>query len=125
METRVPLQIASSKVKNGTLPLSQQGISLSRKGIAVSAFGPNPDGDGTILRLWEQAGISGQCTVKLPQGLEVASIQPIDLRGGTIGSPLDVVNGEFTFDIKGYAPSTFLFEFYLIIQDVNKKLQSH
>lgn len=111
METRVPLQVASSKVKNGTLPPSQQGISLSRKGIAVSAFGPNPDGGGTMLRLWEQAGISGQCVVKLPQGLDVASIQPIDLRGGTIGSPLDVVNGEFTFDIKGYAPATFLFEF--------------
>ena len=35
----------------------------------VTAFGPNPDGDGTLLRLWEQAGKDGPCRVRLPQEL--------------------------------------------------------
>ena len=30
----------------------------TRRGVMVTAFGPNPDGAGTILRIWELAGRS-------------------------------------------------------------------
>lgn len=108
METRVPVQAACSKVKNGKLPVTQQGISLSRKGIAVTAFGPNPDGEGTVLRVWEQAGNSGLCTIRLPEGIKADHVQPVDLRGLVKGKPIKVMNGEFTFDLKAYAPASFL-----------------
>ena len=36
---------------------------------AGDCAGPNPDGDGTLLRLWEQAGEGGVCTVRLPEAL--------------------------------------------------------
>ena len=110
MESRVPLQVACSKVKNGKLPVTRQGISLSRKGIAVTAFGPNPDGEGTVLRVWEQSGISGSCTLKLPEGIKIKTVQPVDLRGRIEGKPIKVMNGEFTFDLKSYAPASFLLD---------------
>jgi hypothetical protein len=28
--------------------------------VAVAAFGPNPDGAGTVLRLWEQGEVGGE-----------------------------------------------------------------
>ena len=54
----------------GQMAFSAKGIELSMRGVLVTAFGKNPDGDGLILRLWEQAGNSGQCTVSFPDGLE-------------------------------------------------------
>jgi len=111
METRVPLQVACSKVKNGRLPVTSEGISLSRKGIVVTAFGPNPDGEGTILRVWEQAGNSGSCTIKLPDGTNVDAVQPVDLRGRETGQSIKVRNGSFTFDLKAYAPASFQINF--------------
>jgi hypothetical protein len=110
METRVPLQVASSKVRHGRLPVAQSGIVLSRKGVAVSAFGPNPDGAGYILRLWENTGSGGACTVALPQGLATASLQPVDLRGRLHGKPIQVEQGVFTAQLRPYAPVTYQFE---------------
>ncbi len=111
METRVPLKAAFSEVKNGNLPVTQSGIILSRKGVALTAFGPNPDGDGLILRLWEQAGISGACTVIFPEGMNIDIIQPVDLRGSIIGNPMEVTNGKFTFDLAAYSPASFVIPF--------------
>jgi hypothetical protein len=108
MEARVPLLAARSEAKSGSLPASSAGIVLSRKGILITAFGKNPDGDGIILRLWEQTGRSGPCTVALPEGMKVNSVQPVDLRGSVAGDLLRVVNGRFTFALKGYEPATFL-----------------
>ena len=51
-----------------------KGIELSRKGIAETAFGPNPDGEGTLLRLWELAGASGSLTVRLPEAMKTVSV---------------------------------------------------
>ncbi|MDD4191394.1 MAG: hypothetical protein PHI28_08685 [Mangrovibacterium sp.] len=110
METRVPVQVACSKVKNGKLPVTQQGISLSRKGIAVTAFGPNPDGEGTVLRVWEQAGNSGLCTIRLPEGIKADHVQPVDLRGSVKGKSIKVMHGEFSFDLKAYTPASFLLD---------------
>jgi alpha-mannosidase len=108
METRVPLQAASSKVKNGKLPVTQAGISLSRKGINVTAFGPNPDGDGTVLRLWEQSGMSSKTEVALPIGSIFKCALPVNLRGETSGSPIEIVNGKFTIDLHAYAPESII-----------------
>jgi hypothetical protein len=83
---------------------------LSRKGVAVSAFGPNPDGEGYILRLWENTGSGGACAVTLPRCLATASMQPVDLRGRPNGKPIPVMQGVFTAQLRAYAPVTYQFE---------------
>lgn len=108
METRVPMQVASSKVKNGKLPVSQSGISLSRKGVAVSAFGSNSDGEGTILRLWEQGGASGKLEVTLPAGAKFTTAFEVNLRGEYIGKPIKITNGSFSFFLNAYAPKSYV-----------------
>jgi hypothetical protein len=108
MEIRVPLQIACSKVKNGKLPATQQGISFSRKGVALSAFGPNPDGIGTLLRVWEQGGTTGKIEVTMPAGAVFTSAIPVNLRGETINKPYAIKDGKLSFDLHAYAPASFL-----------------
>jgi hypothetical protein len=110
METRVPMQVACSKVKNGKLPVTQPGISLSRKGVAVSAFGPNPDGEGTMMRVWEQAGTTGELEVVLPEGFKYQSVQPVDLRGRPISKPVQVKGNSLLFKLNAYAPASFIFQ---------------
>ncbi len=65
-ELRVPLRALIAEGPAGKLPVMNSGISLSRKGVLVTAFGKNPDGRGTLLRLWEQTGNAGTCKVTLP-----------------------------------------------------------
>ena len=108
MEARVPLLTFRSSGKPGNLPVVQSGITLSRKGIAVTTFGKNPDGNGTVLRFWEQSGESGVCEVKLPRGMKSTMAQPVDLRGRKTGNALAIKNGTFVFDIKGFAPVSFV-----------------
>jgi alpha-mannosidase len=108
METRVPLQVACSKVKNGLLPVTQQGISLSRNGVAVTAFGPNPDGEGTIIRVWEQGGTTDKLEVTLPTGAKFTVAQQVNLRGEMRGEPVEITDGKFIFDLHAYAPASFV-----------------
>ncbi len=107
-EARLPLLVGSADGKAGKLKSKNQGLTLSREGILVTAFGDNPDGEGTILRLWEQAGSSGKCSVKLPKGMHVSSVQPLTLRGEKQGDPIEVKNGKFSFELNTYAPASFL-----------------
>jgi hypothetical protein len=107
-EARLPLLAGFAEGEAGKLKDKNQGLTLYREGILVTAFGANPDGDGTILRLWEQAGISGSCTVKLPGGIKYINVQPVNLRGEKQGDPFNLKNGEFTFDLKAYAPASFI-----------------
>ncbi len=104
----MPLYAVLVSGKAGSLASAQTGLSLSRAGVLVTAFGPNPDGKGMILRLWEQAGQSGACKVRLPEGLDVASIQPIDLRGRAVGKTIPVQDRGFTGDLRAFAPASFL-----------------
>jgi hypothetical protein len=76
----------------------------------VTALGPNPDGHGTVLRVWELAGKSGKCVVRLPSSLKVGAVQPVDLRGQPAGEPIKVVNGAFTPWLSAFAPASFVFE---------------
>src|ERR1019366_9505473 len=54
MEARHPVQVVVADGPAGPLPATQAGLSLSRTGLAVTAFGSNPDGAGILLRIWEQ-----------------------------------------------------------------------
>jgi alpha-mannosidase len=110
METRVPLQVACSRVKNGKLPVKQSGVSLSRKGIALTAFGPNPDGKGTVLRVWEQSGITGKLEVTLPAGSGFSTAEPVNLRGEKLGEPVNIISGRIIIDLNAYSPASYVLE---------------
>ncbi|PSL45656.1 glycosyl hydrolase family 38 [Chitinophaga niastensis] len=110
-EARVPLLTGIAAGTAGKLPAKNTGISISRTGVLVTAFGENPDGDGTILRLWEQSGISGNCTVRFSEESNAKAVQPIDLRGNLIGKRIVVKNKAFTVNLKKYAPASFLLVF--------------
>ena len=96
----------------GKLPVTETGLSLSRKGIRVTAFCPNPDADqgvpGTLVRVWEQSGISGEVTLTLPARFTATKAQPVSLRGEKTGSPLKIIDGKLEFDLKAYAPESFV-----------------
>jgi hypothetical protein len=109
-EARVPLVAAFFDGPAGTLEVSRAGLELSRKGVLVTAFGPNPDGPGFVLRLWEQAGRDGPLEVRLPVGLKVTSVQPCDLRGRPVGNRVGVTNQRFQINLRHYVPASFLFE---------------
>lgn len=109
-ESRYPLLAAVAGGPKGTLPHTQSGLRLSRKGILVTALGANPDGKGTVLRLWEYAGQSGPCTVTLPEGLTLGQVQPIDLRGRNAGKPIPVKDRSFALDVQAFAPASFLID---------------
>ncbi len=108
LEARYPLMAAVSDRAGGVLPAVGEGLQLSRKGVLVSAFGPNPDGAGTVLRLWELAGTSGACQVRLPSGLAVGRVQPADLRGRPVGDPVEVKDGAFQTTLRAFAPASFI-----------------
>src|SRR5206468_3174558 len=80
-EFRSPLKVVAASNDGGNLPVAAAGVQLSMRGVALTAFGKNPDGDGTILRLWEQAGNSGSCTITLPANHPFKTARFCDLRG--------------------------------------------
>ena len=104
LEARYPLLAVMADGAPGALPPNRSGLELSRKGILVTAFGTNPDGAGTVLRLWEQAGQSGTVKVRLPEGMKVKQVQPVDLRGRSIDKPLAVKNGSFKVGVSAFGP---------------------
>jgi hypothetical protein len=108
MEARVPLAAARSTARPGPMPPSRAGLVLSRKGVAVTAFGPNPDGPGTVLRVWEGGGASGEIAVTLPEKFRTAT--PVSLRGEPIGPPIAVAGGALRFGLGAYAPASFVLD---------------
>jgi alpha-mannosidase len=92
----------------GQLPPTQAGITVSRKGVRVTAFCPNPDGTGTVLRVWEQAGTSGELTVSIPGSFKTAT--PVNLRGEPTGKPITIHSGKLTIHLPAYAPASFVLE---------------
>jgi hypothetical protein len=109
-EARSPLQAIMVDAPAGGLPPLQAGIELSRKGVLVTALGPNPDGAGTLLRLWEQAGEGGMCAVRLPEALSKAALQPCDLRGRPRGGPIAPRDGRYQIPLAPFAPASFLLD---------------
>ena len=108
LEARYPLRAAVVDSAAGAFPASRSGIALDRKGVLVTAFGANPDGPGTILRLWELTGQSGTCRVQLPDGMRPSLVQPVNLRGEPEGKPRPVRNGSLRYEVKGFAPASFV-----------------
>ena len=92
-----------------TTSVQQQGagVSLSRRGVRVTAFCPNPDGDGIVLRVWEQAGVGGEITVSLPKGMKATVAQPVNLRGERAGEAISVKDGKFSFELSPWSPKSF------------------
>ena len=66
-------------------------------GVLVTAFGQNPDGDGTLLRVWEQSGESGKLVVDLPAGYK--SAVPVNLRGEQTGKSIAVKDGRLSLEL--------------------------
>jgi hypothetical protein len=110
LEARYPLLVAVSDSAPGALPASRRGLELSRKGILVTAYASNPDGTGTVLRLWEQAGKSGTVKVRLPEEMQVKNVQPVNLRGCPAGKPIPVRNGSFKVEVGAFAPVSLVFD---------------
>lgn len=110
LEARAPLQSFVAEGPAGELPATGTGLGLSRPGVQVTAFGPNPDGTGTILRLWELAGQSGRCAVRLPGRFPATSAQPVDLRGRPIGAAVPIREGGFEVELKAFAPTSLRLE---------------
>lgn len=113
-EARFPLMAGAADGKAGTLGVTKRGIELSRRGVKVTAFGANPDGEGLVLRLWEAAGSREPCTVRLPAEMKIKSVQPIDLRGRSVGAPLSLSQTKqgavFKAVLDKYAPASFKLE---------------
>jgi hypothetical protein len=123
-EARSPLQAAMLDSPAGGLPPVQAGIALSRKGVLVTALGPNPDGGGTLLRLWEQAGEGGVCGVRLPEALRNAAVQPCDLRGRPQGGPISPREGRYEIPLLPFAPASFLLNTPLAVSATDKTKSS-
>lgn len=103
-ETRNPLVGAYSDAQDGSLPTEKTGVELSAKGVQVTSFGPNIDGDGTVLRLWEQSGKDQKVTVTLPKELKATKVTPLNLRGEQTGRAIKVKNNKFEVEIGKNAP---------------------
>lgn len=111
LEARNPLQAVIGGSKDGELPGKRSGIKVSRPGVSVTAFCPDPDGNtGMLLRVWEQAGLSGKLTVTLPEGFTAKEALPVNLRGEVKGKPLPVKSGKIDFELSAYAPASFIFK---------------
>ena len=121
LEARTPLLIAEADGKAGSLPVEQAGVSVSRKGIQVTAFRHNSldnpvfatataDSNSTLLRLWEQGGISGNVIVTLPKGSKYTKATPVNLRGEVAGKPIKITGNRLSFILKAYAPASFVLD---------------
>ena len=108
-EARTPLLVAKAEGKAGTLPIMQTGICLSRKGIEVTAFKPENEKQ-TLLRVWEQAGVSGKLTIILPDGKTYSKATPVNLRNQPKEKNITIVQNKLTIDLPAYSPASFLLE---------------
>lgn len=109
-DARLPLLTGFADGPGGTLQPQKAGVSVSRRGALVTAFGENPDGPGIIFRLWEQAGDSGAITVSLPAKSAFTSATPVNLRGEATGPKISVSRDKFSFSLGAYAPASFILE---------------
>jgi hypothetical protein len=109
-EARVPLLAARCGDAGGTLPPEAAGLGVSKPGVLVTAFGRNPDGDGLLLRLWDQSGQPGSAVVRLPAGLKVRSARLVNLRGEPLGATLPASDGRIEVPLTPFAPCSLLLD---------------
>jgi len=107
-ELRNPLMASHVFGPAGNMPVSSEGISIPEKGILVTYFGKNNDGEGVLLRLWEQSGKDHTLQVKLPGGEAFKNAIHVNLRGEKTGDPVKITDNKLLVEIKAYAPATFI-----------------
>ena len=108
-EARLPLLATIAENTKGILPASRQGLTVSRKGVLVTAFGADPNGNkGTLLRLWEQTGISSIVNVQLPEGIKVSTATLINLRGEAMGRKILIKNNRLKVPVPAFGPVSLL-----------------
>jgi hypothetical protein len=106
-ETRMPLKGVFYEGPKGRNPLVREGVSLSRKGILVTAY--RKINAGTELRLWEQAGKSGMCEVTLDEDIRFRRAYPSNLRGEIIDEKgIEIFGRSFQCMIKANQPVSFI-----------------
>ena len=74
----------------------------------ATAFGQNPDGPGTLLRVWEQAGISGKLTVTIPGAFTLQCRSTCAVKSP--GKRIALNSGKVDFQLPAYATASFLLE---------------
>ena len=109
-EARLPLVAAWENGPRGKLPIAKSGLTLSRRGVQVTLFGPDSYSDKPLLRVWEQAGNAGALTVTLPADFPATRALPVNLRGEPAGDAVAVQNGGFSFPLPAFAPASFRLE---------------
>ena len=108
-ETRSALKGVFYDGPKGKSPLVAEGISLSRKGILVTAF--KDEAEGKLLRLWEQAGKSGLCKVSLPEGSSFKIAYTCNLAGEISDDKgIEIIDNSFQFTIRANQPLSFILE---------------
>jgi hypothetical protein len=107
-EARTPLVAAAADGPPGALPATRSGVSVSRPGVLVTAFGNNPDGKGTVLRVWEQNGESGKLEIEIPG--KFSSATPVNLRGEKCGQMIRIQDGKLSCNLPAFAPASFVLE---------------
>ncbi len=107
-EARVPLLVGYADGEGGALNSTKQGILLSKEGVLITSFGPNPNGEGTVLRIWEQAGNTGELTIQLPEDSTYSEVITVNLRGEEIGDPIEISKNKFLVNLNSYAPASFI-----------------
>ncbi len=121
LEARVPLLVGEADGAAGNLPTMQTGLSVSRKGIQITAFRANSpfnsvystattNSKSTLLRLWEQGGTSGNVIVTFPKAFAFTKAIPVNLRGEISGKPLTINKGKLEFYLHAYAPVSYVLE---------------
>jgi hypothetical protein len=109
-EARSPLIVAYGDGSRGKLPVMKTGLQLSRRGVLVTLFGPDPYSDKTLLRVWELAGHAGSLTVNLPSDFRAIRAVPVNLRGELAGDAVKIRNGAFRFKLGAFTPASFRLE---------------
>ncbi|WP_140939131.1 glycoside hydrolase family 38 N-terminal domain-containing protein [Sphingobacterium lumbrici] len=107
-EIRNPLMAGYTGGAAGNQANSSKGVSVSEKGVLVTFFGKNRDGEGDLIRLWEQNGKASLCTVTLPAGNTYKSVQPCNLRGEKTGEAIPVKNNVFEVKMNANQPASFI-----------------
>jgi len=109
LEARTPLLAKAATGKKGNLPVKQEGIKCSREGVVITAFSKGFHEEAkTLLRVWEQAGNSGNLTISFPPRMKFRKAQAVDLRGEIKGDVLPIVDGKLNFKLGKYAPASFI-----------------
>jgi alpha-mannosidase len=115
-EARVSCVASVSEAPPGKLPALAQGMAISRaqgasagRGLLVTAFGRNPYGEGTLLRLWEQIGNAGACGIQLPTGMKARTAQFCNLRGEITGPSVPILeSGTLNVTLRPMAPASVI-----------------